>query len=54
MGKITLKRKYPHLKLTGYYKKGMYSGTLDLVKKNISNFGFIDNVTFIKVILINL
>lgn len=47
-GENNIKRKYPHLKLTGYYKKGMYSGTLDLVKKNISNFGFIDNVTFIK------
>jgi len=32
-------RDYPHLGLYGFYKKGMYKGTLEEVKKNIKLFG---------------
>jgi O-methyltransferase len=32
-------RKYPHLQLYGYYKKGMYKGALEEVKKNVSLYG---------------
>lgn len=32
-------RKYPHLQLYGYYKKGMYKGSLEEVKKNVSLYG---------------
>ena len=43
-GEHSIKRKYPHLKLSGYYKKGMYSGSLDSVNKNIDKYGFIECV----------
>jgi hypothetical protein len=33
------KRNYPHLKFTGHYSKGMYSGSLEEVKKNIYIYG---------------
>ena len=33
------KRNYPHLKFTGYYSKGMYSGSLEEVKKNVNIYG---------------
>jgi hypothetical protein len=32
-------RKFPHLGFYGYYKKGMYKGSLDEVKKNIELYG---------------
>jgi len=35
-------RNYPYLKLTGKYKKGMYIGNLEEVKKNVNHFGEID------------
>ena len=35
-------RNYPHLKLTGVYKKGMYSGSKNDVTKNLKNFGEYD------------
>lgn len=41
-------RNYPYLKLTGKYKKGMYEGTLDEVKENISLYGEIDFCDFRK------
>ena len=42
------KRFYPHLKITGSYKKGMYKGTLDEVKNNLLLFGEIDVCEFRK------
>ena len=43
-----IKRSYPFLKLSGYYKKGMYKGSFEEVKKNIIKYGEIDNVVMIK------
>lgn len=42
------KRNYPHLKVTGSYKKGMYKGTLEEVKDNILMFGEINVCIFRK------
>ena len=39
-------RNYPHLGLHGFYKKGMYAGTLDEVKNNIQIFGEISVCEF--------
>ena len=36
------KRYYPHLKVTGRYKKGMYKGTIEEVTNNLKMYGFID------------
>ena len=33
------RRYYPHLQVTGSYKKGMYKGSIDEVKKNLLMFG---------------
>ena len=41
-------RNYPYLKLTGKYKKGMYEGNLEEVKKNVNHFGEIDVCIFRK------
>jgi hypothetical protein len=41
-------RKYPHLNLYGYYKKGMYKGSLNEVKKNINLYGEISVCEFRK------
>ncbi len=41
-------RNYPYLKLTGKYKKGMYIGNLEEVKKNVNHFGEIDKCIFRK------
>mgnify|MGYP001156972544 CR=1 FL=1 len=40
------KRLYPHLNIYGYYRAGMYSGSLDEVKKNINLFGELDVCIF--------
>ena len=40
------KRLYPHLNLYGYYKAGMYTGSLKEVKKNIYLFGELDACIF--------
>lgn len=40
------KRIYPHLNIYGYYRAGMYAGTLDEVKKNINLFGELDICIF--------
>ena len=37
------KRNYPHLKVTGNYKEGMYSGSKEIVSSNLRNFGEYDN-----------
>ena len=42
------KRFYPHLKVSGSYKKGMYKGSIDEVKNNILMFGEIDVCIFRK------
>ena len=36
-------RNYPHLKITGTYKKGMYKGTLLEVENNLKYFGELEN-----------
>ena len=36
-------RNYPHLKLTGTYKKGMYKGSKEVVIQNLKNFGEFEN-----------
>ncbi len=43
-----LVRDYTHLQIYGYYEKGMYEGTLDEVKSNISNYGAIEVCEFNK------
>lgn len=43
-----IKRYYPFLSLRGYYKKGMYAGSLNDVKKNISKYGELGVVEFRK------
>ena len=35
-------RNYPHLRVTGSYKKGMYKGTLEEVKSNLLAYGHLD------------
>ncbi len=47
-GEKELQRVYPHLKVYGYYKKGMYAGSLEEVKKNISQYGEIQSCEFVK------
>ena len=37
---------YPHLNVYGYYKPGMYEGTLEEVKSNIETYGKIDACRF--------
>lgn len=39
---------YTHLSVLGYYKKGMYDGTLGEVKNNINRYGKINRCQFIK------
>lgn len=39
---------YTHLNVLGYYRKGMYDGTLREVKKNIARYGNIGAAEFIK------
>ena len=41
-------RKYPYLNLYGYYKKGMYAGSLDEVKSNVKIYGEISVCEFRK------
>ena len=41
-------RIYPHLKVYGYYKKGMYEADYNQVKLNVELFGEISNVKFVK------
>ena len=41
-------RIYPYLGLTGKYKKGMYSGSLETVKNNIKFYGELDYCIFRK------
>ena len=41
-------RYYPHLKVTGFYRKGMYKSTIDEVKKNLLMFGELDVCIFRK------
>ena len=36
------RRYYPHLGITGSYKKGMYTGTLEEVKSNLLTYGHLD------------
>lgn len=36
-------RDYPHLKITGVYKKGMYKGVLEEVQANLKYYGEYDN-----------
>ena len=36
-------RNYPHLKVTGNYKKGMYQGTLEEVENNLKFYGELDS-----------
>ena len=36
-------RNYPHLQVTGNYKKGMYKGSLEEVEKNLKFFGEFEN-----------
>lgn len=38
---------YPHAKIFGYYKKGMYSAALDEVRENISKYGDISVCQFL-------
>ena len=40
------RRIYPHLDIYGYYRAGMYNGSLDEVKSNISTFGELDVCIF--------
>lgn len=42
------KRYYPYLKVTGSYKKGMYKGPIEEVKRNLKKFGEIDVCDFRK------
>lgn len=39
---------YAHLNVLGYYRKGMYDGTLSEVKKNIREYGYIKSCEFVK------
>jgi len=39
-------RNYPHLQLYGFYKKGMYKGTLEEVKNNVKLYGEISVCEF--------
>lgn len=39
---------YPHLSVLGYYRKGMYDGTLAEVKANVKKYGKIRSCQFIK------
>ena len=39
---------YPHLKVTEKYKKGMCKGNLDIVKKNLVNYGDLSQCIFRK------
>ena len=39
---------YPHLKFTEKYKKGMYRGSLEIVKKNLKDYGEISVCIFRK------
>jgi predicted O-methyltransferase YrrM len=39
-------RNYPHLQLYGFYKKGMYKGTLEEVKNNLKLYGEISVCEF--------
>lgn len=41
-------RDYPHLKVTGVYKKGMYKGVLEEVQANLKYYGEYDNCIFRK------
>ena len=41
-------RNYPHLQVTGIYKKGMYKGTLEEVKNNLKFYGEFENCIFRK------
>ena len=41
-------RNYPHLKVTGSYKKGMYKGFLEEVKNNLKYFGEFESCIFRK------
>ncbi len=43
-----IKRDYPHIMSTLTYKKGMYSGSLNLVKKNVTLYGDISVCNFYK------
>ena len=47
------KRNYPHLKFTGYYSKGMYSGSLEEVKKNMYIYGDLSVCEFRKGFFLN-
>jgi hypothetical protein len=38
---------YPHLKVYGYYKKGMFQGRLDEVKANLEHFGDLSVCEFV-------
>lgn len=39
---------YPHIKVTEKYKQGMYKGNLDVVKKNLINYGEFSQCIFRK------
>ena len=39
---------YPHLSSYTEYQKGMYKGSLEEVKKNLKNFGYINHCIFVK------
>ena len=39
---------YPHLSTYSEYQKGMYKGSLEEVKKNLKNFGYISQCIFVK------
>jgi O-methyltransferase len=45
-GEDQITRNYPHLRVFGYYRKGMYEGRLEEVKRNIENFGDISVCEF--------
>lgn len=42
-----IRRDYPHLKVQGVYAEGMYAGSLEEVRDNVSRFGSVANCHFL-------
>ncbi|MGZ5435805.1 MAG: TylF/MycF/NovP-related O-methyltransferase [Pyrinomonadaceae bacterium] len=44
---VNIPHQYPHVKVYGFYQKGMYAGRLDEVKANVERFGEISVCQFV-------
>jgi len=47
-GESEIARNYSHLRLTGHYRQGMYSGALAEVRENVAKYGSIGQCEFVQ------